>query len=94
VETDEATVALHSYQVTPADVVLLNVLASGRLDAAEFLRRLRREFPDARVVAVAGRTSQTGADPLALAHSMGAVQTLRIPAAPEAVLQAVELARA
>lgn len=93
IETAEAGVALKAYRTVPADVVLLNVAATGRMDATEFLRKLRRDYPDARVVAVAGRASAVGRDPLAVAHSMGAVQTLRIPASPEAMLKAVDEAR-
>ena len=93
IETDEAGVALRAYRTTPADVVLLNVAATGRMDASDFLRRLRRDYPEARVVAVGARGSQVGPDPLATLHSLGAVRTLRIPATPEALLKSVDEAR-
>jgi DNA-binding NarL/FixJ family response regulator len=74
----------------PADAVFLDVLAPGRMNATDFLRTLRREYPDARVVAIAGRPSFAGVDPLSVAKGLGATRTMRIPLTREQVLQAVE----
>lgn len=93
VEAADASVALHAYQVVPADVIFLNVLVAGRMGASEFLRRLRRAFPDARVVAVSGRASYTGVDPLAVAQGLGAVRAVRLPLSRDALLRTVEEAR-
>jgi CheY-like chemotaxis protein len=94
IEAADAGVALQAYQAAPADVVFINVLASGRMEAPEFMRRLRRAFPDARVVAIAGRPSYTGGvDPLAVAQGLGAVRTIRMPISREQLLQTVEEVR-
>jgi CheY-like chemotaxis protein len=93
IETDDAGVALHAYQAAPADVVLLDVRSSGRMQATEFLRRLRGIFPDARVITLAGRPSFRETDPLALMQGLGAVGALRMPLSRELLLRAVEEAR-
>ncbi len=93
IEAADAGVGLWAYRVEPADVVLVDVLATGRIDAAEFIRKLRKEFPDARVVAMSGRTSYGVADPLAVAKQLGAIRTVRIPLSRQEILQVVEEAR-
>jgi CheY-like chemotaxis protein len=93
IEAADAGVALQAYRMVPADVVFLDVLASGRMEAADFLRQLRRRFPDARVVAIAGRPTYLDVDPLAVARGLGAVHGLRTPLSRDQVLKAVEEAR-
>ena len=93
VETADAAVALLAYQTVPADVVLIDVMASGRMEASDFIRKLRRVFPDARVVAMAGRPSYREADPLAVVSGLGAVKTIRMPIARDDLLRVIEEAR-
>lgn len=94
VETADTTVALFAYQAAPADVIILDVHAPGRLGAPDFLRRLRRMAPDARVIAMAARPSYTGAqDPLAVTQGLGAVRILRVPSSPADVLRTIEEVR-
>jgi CheY-like chemotaxis protein len=93
VETADAAVALLAYQTVPADVVLIDVMAPGRMEAADFIRKLRRVFPDARVVAMAGRPSYREADPLAVVAGLGAVKTIRMPISRDELLRVIEEAR-
>ena len=93
VEAADAAVALAAYQAVPADVVIIDVLAPGRMQAPEFLRRLRRGFPDARVVAMAGRPSYQGVDPLAVTQGLGAARTIRMPLSREDLLRVVDEVR-
>jgi len=93
VEAADAAVGLVAYEATPADVVLLDVLASGRMEAADFARQLRRQFPDARLVAIARRPTYGMVDPLAVVQRLGGAHTLRLPAAPADVLAVVDAAR-
>ena len=86
----DGRVALAAYNAVPADVVLVNVHATGKIDAAEFLRRLRRVHAEARVVAMARRPSVNYGDALALARGLGSVHTLRMPASRSDLLRAVE----
>jgi DNA-binding NtrC family response regulator len=93
VEAADAGVGLVAYQDVPTDVVLIDVLAPGRMNAADFIRRLRREFADARVIGMAGRPSYSTVDPLAVTHGVGAVSTIRMPFSAAEVLRAVDEAR-
>jgi CheY-like chemotaxis protein len=93
VEAADAAVGLAAYEAVPADVVVLDVVAAGRLDSAEFARQLRRQYPEARVLALARRPTYGAVDPLAVVQRLAATQTLRMPASPADVLAAVEAAR-
>jgi CheY-like chemotaxis protein len=93
-EAADAGVGLAAHEANPADVILLDVQETGRMDAPEFLRRLRGSFPDARVVALVHRTSKGEADPMAGAGDLGAVPTIQMPVSREDLLRAVDEARA
>jgi len=93
-EAADAGVGLAAYQSIPADLVILDVQATGRMAAPEFLRRLRESSPDARVVALVHRTSKGEADPLAGAGDLGAVLTIQMPISREDLLRTVDEARA
>lgn len=79
VDAADASVALWAYEQNPTDVVFIDVLSAGRLDAGEFIRQIRKYSPDARVIAVSGRVSYRGPDPLNVARELGAVRTIRAP---------------
>jgi CheY-like chemotaxis protein len=93
VETADAGVALLAYQTVPADVVIIDVLAPGRMEAPDFLRQLRRVSPDARVVTMAGRPSYRGPDPLAITQGLGAARAIRMPLSRDDLLRVVEEVR-
>jgi CheY-like chemotaxis protein len=93
VEAADAGVALLAYGTVPADVVVLDVLLPGRMEAPEFLRQLRRTYPDARVVTMAGRPSYQGVDPLAITLALGASRAIRMPFSREDLLRTVEEVR-
>jgi len=94
VETDDTSVALAAYGTAPADVVILDVLAPGRVPAPEFKRKLRSSYPDARIVALAGRSSYAGVDPLMAVPGLEGVRSIRVPISREALLKTIEEARA
>jgi CheY-like chemotaxis protein len=93
IETADAGVALAAYQAAPTDTVLLSATSTGRMTAADFLRRLRRDHPDACVVAIAPRPSYAGRDPLAITAGLGATRTIRLPIAPDELLRVVDETR-
>jgi len=93
VEAADAAVGLLAYHAVPADVVVIDITAPGRLSFADFMRQLRRAYPEARVVAMSGRASALGKDPLAMAHGLGAVRTARLPMPTEELLRIIEEAR-
>jgi CheY-like chemotaxis protein len=94
VETDDTSVALAAYRAAPADVIIVDVLAPGRVRAPEFQRQLRATFPDARIIALAGRKSYAGVDPLMAVPGLEGVRSMRLPISREALLKTVEEARA
>jgi CheY-like chemotaxis protein len=93
VDAADASVALWAYQQDPTDVVFIDVLAAGRLDSGEFIRQVRKYAPDARVVAVSGRTSYRGPDPLRVARQLGALHTIRAPFSRTELLEVIEVTR-
>ena len=93
IEAADAGVGLVAFEQVPADVVFVDVTSSGRMEAPDFLRRLRRHYPDVRVVALAGRRSSTGADPLAVMGGLGVIRALRAPISREQVLKTLEEVR-
>ena len=93
VETADAGVALLAYETAPADVIIIDVYSPGRMDATDFLRQLRRKFPDARVVTMAGRPSYRAVDPLAVTMGLGAARTIRMPLSRDELLRVVEEVR-
>jgi len=93
-EAADAGVGLAAYEANPADVVLLDVKATGRMSAPEFVRRLRTSAPDARVVALRHRSSKEGADTVADAPEFSGLPSIQLPVSRENLLRAVAEARA
>jgi len=87
-------VGLWAYQQNPADVVFVDVLATGRTPGSEFIRQILKYSPDAKVIAVSGRTSYSGPDPLRLARELGAFRTIRAPFSQEQLLEVIESVQA
>jgi DNA-binding response OmpR family regulator len=85
--------ALYAHRENPVDVVVVDLSAPGRLDGQQAIRRLRGEFTQLAVVAMAPRTSYGVADPLAAARQLGAARTLRMPFSTQELLAAISEAR-
>ena len=83
VEASDADAALRSYRDGPADIVIVNLLMPSN-SGLEFVRRLRREYPDAKVIAISGQRRYGAPDPLAMAKTLGASYILRKPFTPRA----------
>jgi len=94
IEVDDAGVGRRANEALPADVVLLDVVATGRVPASQLQRRLRARAPGARVVALAGRPSYSGVDPLEVVSGLGVLPTLRVPISRESLLGVVQDVRA
>lgn len=86
--------ALDLYRENPADVVILDAFALKEMEGQEFIRRLRMEFADPRVIAAAPRVSYGMADPLAMATQLGATHIVRMPFSREELLRVIKEARA
>ena len=86
----DGAAGLASYREDPADVVFVDI--SSARDEVEFIGTCRKEFPDVRLIAVAGRRVHGTGDPLAVAGKLGAQATLRKPFTPHEVLRALDVA--
>ena len=93
VDAADASVGLWAYQQNPADVVFIDVFVAGRMEAGEFIRQIRKYSPDARVIAMSGRTSYGGRDPLRVARELGALQTIRAPFSQAQLLEVLQATR-
>jgi DNA-binding NtrC family response regulator len=93
VDAADANVGLWAYQQDPADVVFIDVISAGRLEAGEFIRQVRKYSPDARVIGVSGRTSYSGPDQLRIARELGAFRTIRAPFSQSDLLDALDAIR-
>ena len=87
VDAADASIGLWAYQQNPADVVFIDVLVAGRMKASEFIRQIRKYSAAAHVIAVSGRSSYRGPDPLTVARELGAFHTLRAPFSQNQLLE-------
>ena len=60
------------------------------MSGMEFMRTLQREFPGARVIAMAGQRRHGAPDPLASAQRLGADHILRKPFTPPELLRVLD----
>jgi two-component system, chemotaxis family, chemotaxis protein CheY len=77
-EAVDGTAGLEAYRRKPADVVFVDSQMPD-MDGLKFTRHLLMEFPGARVVMMAGPRRHGAPDPLAMAKTLGARETLRKP---------------
>jgi CheY-like chemotaxis protein len=77
------------YRAKPADVVLCDIFMPGK-EGLETIRDLRREFPDAKIIAMTGGGHAGTFDVLELARLLGAVELLRKPFGHAKLLAAVD----
>jgi CheY-like chemotaxis protein len=93
VEPRNTRLALDGYRENPADLVLLDAFALEQMDGQEFIRRLRMEFRESRVIVLAPRPNYRAADPSAAAEGLGASGVLRMPFTRDELLRVVKEAR-
>jgi CheY-like chemotaxis protein len=94
IEAADAGVALWMYGKSWVDMLFVDLQAPGDMDAGEFIRQLKRQYPDARIVAMSARRSYGVSDPAAVAKQLGATALLRVPFSRTDLLEALEDARA
>jgi len=78
-----------SYRESRADVVITDLFMPGR-DGLQTTADIRREDPDAQIVAMTAHGEEENYDFLRVAESQGAARTLRKPFAVADVLEAVD----
>lgn len=85
--------AIRLYRENPADAVIVDTYALTEMDGQEFIRQLKMELPEPRIIVLAPRPSYRAPDPSATARHLGATQILRMPFSREDLLKAVKDAR-
>jgi CheY-like chemotaxis protein len=81
--------ALDRYREQPADLVLTDVIMPDK-EGLETIREIRRQWPDARIIAMSGG-GRTGPDNyLKIARNMGAAEVLSKPFSNRDLLNAIE----
>ena len=69
---------LRYYRIKPADLVITDILMPGG-DGLSTIREIRREFPDARIIAMSGGDMSADVGFLPRAEELGAVRTVAKP---------------
>jgi len=80
---------LKTYRVRPTDLVITDLFMP-ELDGVETILALRREFPEAKVIAISGHATADAM--LSIARQLGSVATLEKPFTAEHLLAAVQKA--
>jgi CheY-like chemotaxis protein len=93
VEPPHAKDAMEVYREHPADVVIIDASALGEAGGREFIRLLRHEVDDPRIIVLAGRPGYGQADPSVAARQLGATRVVRMPCSREDLLVAVREVR-
>lgn len=84
---------LRRYQKTPADLVITDIFMPGK-EGIETIIKLRRQHPEAKIIAISGGGSCGAMDYLAMAAKLGADRTMAKPIRREGLLEAVRAALA
>lgn len=93
VEADDGRVGLDAFQALTADVVIVDTAAAGRVTPQDFVRRMRRTAPDARIIALAARPSWAGYEGGSTAKELGDIPSLKKPVSRDALLDLVRQLR-
>jgi CheY-like chemotaxis protein len=94
-EASDGKEGLTRYRQSPADLVIMDILMPDQ-DGLESILTLRREFPEARIMAITGGSDMIGIlNFLDVARMLGARRTLQKPFEMQQLLDAVhtEIAR-
>lgn len=86
---DNGVTGLAAMRRAPADVVITDIIMPEK-EGVETIMELRRDFPDAKIIAMSGGSPQMQADlPLRLARTLGADRILHKPFTRDALLNLV-----
>jgi DNA-binding response OmpR family regulator len=89
VEAPDGRVGIRLYREDPADLVITDIVMPEK-EGIETIRELRRDFPDAKIIAISGGGSaMTSSTCLMLAKRLGAERTLGKPIKISELLEVV-----
>lgn len=86
-------VAIELYRENPPDAVIMDTFALTEMDGQEFIRQLRTESSDPRIIVLAPKPSYRMPDPSATARHLGASYILRTPFTREDLFTALKAVR-
>ena len=84
-------IAMRMWREDPADLIITDILMPEQ-DGLEFIRELRRDVPDAKIIALSGGSQRLNLDTLDIARRFGALNTLNKPFEIKDLLEAVRAA--
>jgi CheY-like chemotaxis protein len=93
VQPPHTGLAMRLYRENPPDAVIMDTFALTEMDGQEFIRQLRAESSDPRIIVLAPKPSYRMPDPSATARHLGATYILRTPFTRDELLKAVKEAR-
>jgi CheY-like chemotaxis protein len=93
VQPPHTGLALQLYRENPPDVVIMDTFALTEMDGQDFIRQLRAESSDPRIIVLAPKPSYRMPDPSATARHLGATYILRTPFTRDDLLKALKEAR-
>jgi len=88
-EAGDGRAAVASYREKPADLVILDIIMPEQ-DGLETILDLRRDFPDAKIIAISGGGRASAQGYLRPAKVLGADRAYSKPLAPHELLAAIE----
>jgi CheY-like chemotaxis protein len=87
-EASNGVEGLKLYRNQPADLVITDLIMPEK-EGVETIMELRRQFPDARIIAISGGERTGGRDYLPIAAKLGARRTVAKPFSRQEILAAV-----
>ena len=82
--------AVERYREDPADVIVMDIIMPEQ-DGVEAIHNLRREFPDAKIIAISGGSPNiAGEYLLGTAEALGAIETFNKPVDISKLLQTIK----
>jgi CheY-like chemotaxis protein len=88
-EAGDGRSAMRSYREQPADLVILDIIMPEQ-DGLETILDLRRDFPEAKIIAISGGGRASAQGYLRPAKILGADRAYSKPLAPNELLAAIE----
>ena len=88
IDAPNGKVALDLYRESPTDLIITDLIMPEK-EGIETIIELRREFPDARIIAISGGGRFVTEDYLYIARKLGALHTLSKPFKRQDMLDAV-----
>jgi CheY-like chemotaxis protein len=86
---DNGAMGVRKYRQRPTDLVLCDIFMDQQ-DGLETIRQLRKEFPQAKIIAMSGGSTRAPGDFLSYAEKFGAVATLQKPLDRKSLLQVIQ----